>query len=368
MKELSVAVIGGGRWARALSMVLAHNQMKSRGRIGRVMQYRPPRDPALGSGSQGGRLTKDRPGSAKPAAAKKSGEDETVQMSAAALMDAAGEIYAEQCELGEVIEADLLVMAVQARTLRPLLRGARRYLRPDQIVVHGIGSFAPNEVDREAAGALISDVILEETPIRRVGALSGPALAEELEEGSPVALLCGCLSDEIGNAVRQVMVSPKLRVYQSRDLVGVEVARATVSIVALAAGVAEALEFGASARAMLVARGAAEMSQIGLVLGGNDRTFLGLAGVGELVVATERRGSADFQLGQLLGRGVPLAEAQRQISRVCDGPTMVREAHLIAQRFGLRVPITTFLYSWLTGRSDLRTGLERFLADESYIE
>jgi len=234
--------------------------------------------------------------------------------------------------------------------------------------VHSIGSFAPNELDRESTGALISDVILEETPIRRVGALSGPALAEDLEEGSPAALLCGCLSDDIGQAVRQVMVCPTLRVYQSHDLVGVEVARATVSIVALAAGVAEALEFGASARAMLVARGAAEMSQIGLVLGGNDRTFLGLAGVGELVVATERRGSADFQLGQLIGRGVPLGDALRQISRVCDGPTMAREAYLIAQRFGLRVPISSFLYNWLGGRLDLRTGLEHLLEDESYVE
>jgi glycerol-3-phosphate dehydrogenase (NAD(P)+) len=366
MKELSVAVVGGGRWARALSVVLAHNQPKAIGRIGRVMQYRPPRDPAHSAGGQG-RLTKDRAGAGAPKPAK-TGDDETVQMSAAALMDAAGEVYAEQIELGEIVEADLIVLAVAARTVRPLLRGARRYLRAEQMLVHSVGSFAPNEIDREAAGALISDVILEETPIRRVGALSGPALAEELEEWSPAALLCGCLSEEVGNAVRQVMVCPTLRVYQSRDLVGVEVARATVSIVALAAGVAEALEFGPSARAMLVARGAAEMSQIGLVLGGNDRTFLGLAGVGELVVATERRGSADFQLGQLLGRGVPLVEAQRQISRVCDGPTMVREAYLIAQRFGLRVPISTYLYMWLCGRVDLRSGLERLLEDEAYVE
>jgi len=104
------------------------------------------------------------------------------------------------------------------------------------------------------------------------------------------------------------------------------------------------------------------------VLGGNDRTFLGLAGVGELVVATERRGSADFQLGQLIGRGVPLGDALRQISRVCDGPTMAREAYLIAQRFGLRVPISSFLYNWLGGRQDLRTGLEHLLEDESYVE
>jgi glycerol-3-phosphate dehydrogenase (NAD(P)+) len=366
MKELSVAVLGGGRWARALSVVLAHNQLKGKGRIGRVMQYRQPSSGKAQS-AQSGRLSRDRL-SVSQGLGSMPGDDATVQMSASALLNAAGEVYADQCELSEIIEADLLVLAVQARSVRQLLRAARRYLRADQLLVHSIGSFAPNEIDRESSGALISDVILEETPIRRVGALSGPALAEDLEEGSPAALLCGCLSDDIGQAVRQVMVCPTLRVYQSHDLVGVEVARATVSIVALAAGVAEALEFGASARAMLVARGAAEMSQIGLVLGGNDRTFLGLAGVGELVVATERRGSADFQLGQLIGRGVPLGDALRQISRVCDGPTMAREAYLIAQRFGLRVPISSFLYNWLGGRLDLRTGLEHLLEDESYVE
>lgn len=367
MRELSVAVIGGGRWARALSVVLAHNQLDAKGRIGRVMQYRQQSESSIAKSAQSGRLSRDRLSSHK-AAHSGQGDDETVQMSASALLDAAGEVYAEQIELAELIEADLLVLAVQARSVRSLLRGARRFLRADQLLVHSIGSFAPNEADREATGALISDVIQEETPIRRVGALSGPALAEDLEEWSPAALVCGCVSEEVADAVRSVMICPTLRVYKSRDLVGVEVARATVCIVALAAGVAEALEFGASARAMLVARGAAEMSQIGLVLGGNDRTFLGLAGVGELVVATERRGSADFQLGQLLGRGVPLAEAQRQISRVCDAPVMIREAYLIAQRFGLRVPITSYLYAWMSGRTDLRAGLEHLFEDEAYLE
>jgi len=367
MSELSVAVIGGGRWARALSMVLAQNQTKTSGRIGRVMIYRPPRDPSAPS-SVLAEATLRTPSRQSMAPKKPSGGDETLQMTAAALLSAAGEVYADQIELGELPEADVLILAVHSKTVRGLLRTIKRQLRSEQILVHAIGGFAPSDNPREPGGMLISDVVQQETPIRRIGALAGPAMAEDLAESSPAALVCGSLSEETGAAARQVMGGPTLRIHLTRDRIGVEVAHASVSVVALAAGIAEAMELGASARAMLVARGASEMSQIGMVLGANDRTFVGLAGVGEMVVATERRGSGDFQLGQLLGRGIPLAEAERQVGRVCDGVAMVREGFNITQRFGLRSPILSVLYSWLVSGGDLKNSMRRLLADDSHIE
>ena len=112
------------------------------------------------------------------------------------------------------------------------------------------------------------------------------------------------------------MSGHSLLVYTTHDLIGVELARAGSSVIALAAGVANILDLGTPARAILITRGAAEFARIAVKLGAEERTFFGLAGVGEFVAATERRGSADFELGRLLGQRVPLAEALKQVGRV----------------------------------------------------
>lgn len=357
MRDISVAVIGGGRWARALALALAGTAQRRGTGIARVMQYRPPRD----ASHHASRHLKDV--GTQRAQKPKAGEDATLQMTAAALLTAAGEAYAEPIELSELIEADLIILAVQARMVRPLMRAARRALRPDQMLVHAVGSFAPSEGDGGAR--LVSDVVQEETPLRRLGALAGPALAEDLEEHTQAALVCGSLSEEVSAAVERVMVSPTLRIYQSQDLVGVQVARATSCVVALASGVADSLGLGPSTRATLIGRGAAEMSKLALVLGGDDRTLLGTAGVGELVAATERRGSADFLLGQLLGRGTPLADAERQIGRVCDSLTMIEEGTHIARRFGLQAPMLNALQRWHAGRLPLDAAMAALLSERA---
>jgi glycerol-3-phosphate dehydrogenase (NAD(P)+) len=207
-------------------------------------------------------------------------------------------------------------------------------------------------------------VVARETPISRLGALAGPALAEDLEEEVPAALTCGSASPEVVALVQQVLHCPALRIYPSSDLIGVEVARATVGIIALACGVSEALGFGPAARALLVASGAAEMARLGVSLGAVERTFHGAAGTGELIVATERRGSPDFQLGRLLGHGSSMGDAARQIDRACDGLNMVREAYLLALRSRLSLPIVGALYRWVSGKQDLRSSMTDLLERE----
>lgn len=317
---MQIAVIGGGRWARALGARLSNNP----DRVGRVLQIARRDVPAAEAQAPGVEFSDDMRGLA---------------------------------------EVDVVVLAVTAAAARRLLHQAGAYLHGGQYAVHAIGSLEPTEGAGEAVR--ISEVIHAETAVRRIGALAGPALAQDLEEGRPAALICGSRFDEVGQALSQALSSSSLRVYATRDLLGVELARAMVAEVALAAGVARALEMGPAARAILIARGAAEMARLGVAMGASERTFFGLAGVGEMVVATEGRGSADFELGVALGRGLGLAEALRKIGRHCDGPTMVREAHRLGQKYGVRMTLTGALQRWLGGERSMQQGLrDLFAGDE----
>ncbi len=215
---------------------------------------------------------------------------------------------------------------------------------------------------------LISHVVRQLTPIRRIGALAGPALAPDLEASRPAALICGSRFAEVGQAVIQALAGPALRMYTTTDLIGVEVARAGASCIAMASGIADALQLGIAVRALLIARGAAEMARLGVALGGNKDTFFGLAGVGELVVATELHGSADFELGRLLGQGLSLSEAQRQVGRVCDGPSMVEKAYALCQHEKLRMPLCGALHRFIAGDHDQKGILAQLFGSENHSE
>lgn len=366
MSAVSIAVIGNGRWARALSVRLSHNQRQLKGRLRRAMQYQPPPDlPRLATFAEPSEMVVRVP----TAAPKRSGGggDETLQMSADALLFAAGEVYADSIEISELREADLIILAVPAAKVKPLLRSIAGVLHPSQAMVHSIGSFAPVDGSGGQTMMRVSELIRRETNLTQIGVVAGPALAEDLEENTPTALVCGSPTPEIASLLHQALHGPHVRVYACPDLVGVEVARALVGVFALAIGVADAMELGPAARSLLIARGTAEMSRLAVAMGGQERTLLGPAGLGELVVATERRGAPDFQLGKLLGHGASLGDAARQIDRACDGLNMIREGQMLAQRARLTLPIINALHRWVSGRLDLKASMTELLENELFL-
>lgn len=309
---ISVAVLGGGRWARALYGMLLEQKERAPDRVARVFHYR------------------------------------------------------EGADLAELRGVELLILAVPATGVRPLLRQAAPFLDGAQFLVHAVGSLAPAADD--GSRAFISEVVRAETPLRRVGALAGPALAQDLEERRPAALVCGSRFDEVGAAARQALSNPALLFYSTRDQIGVEVARAMVSVVALAGGIASALDLGAAARSVLVTRGAAETARLGVALGASERTFFGLAGIGEMVVATDGHGSADYQLGRLYGQGLSLAAAQQQVARVCDAPSMITEALRLGEQHRLRLPLTAMLKRLLDAERTPQAALRELFATDSRSE
>jgi glycerol-3-phosphate dehydrogenase (NAD(P)+) len=337
---VSVAVLGGGRWAKALARHL---------RL--VADHEPQRIIRLVHMSANAGLTPD--------------------------------------EILSLSQIDFIVLAVPAVSVRPLLRSAGLHLHGAQMLVHAIGNLVTPEAgstpapDSETAGhghghaghhghglrALsISELVRSETPIRRVGALAGPALAQDLEERRPAALVCGSRFDDVCATARHALHTPTLRIYTTHDLIGVEVARASVAIVALCGGIADAMNLGVAARAILITRGAAELARLGVALGASEKTFYGLAGIGEMVVATDGRGSADFELGRLLIGGASLTDAQAKIGRVCDGPSMVKEAVRLAGLLRLRLPLCSALAQLVSGEVATDTVLARLLASDNHSE
>lgn len=474
MRELSVVVLGDGRWARALTGLLTHNQHKQPGHIRSVVQYKPragvdrpvaaaPRvtrradsedvtmthmtaealagvvgalgtdkkaPPSLSadsddatmmhmtadafaglSGSSTGSSAGYAPiktsrGSIKAGSddatmmhmtaesigalhiktprgltqgsIKADSEDATMmQMTAESLARAVGgsaghgHDHAETLpasELKDIAAADLLLLAVPPASVRRVLRQVRSGLRPNQILVHCVDGFFPAEPENEQPPMLISDIVRQETPITRLGALAGPARPEDIEEWSPAGLVCGSVADVVFQATRQALGCQTLRIYSSNDLIGVEVARAMNCVVALASGVVDVLEFGPAARVMLVSRSAAEIARLGMAIGGKERTFLGLSGVGGLMLASEHRDSYDFQLGRMIGSGKPLAEAQRQSTQVADSISMIREATSLAESYGLRMPILATLHRIVFGNVALGLAIRDLLEDPNAAE
>lgn len=388
MKELSVAVLGDGRWAHALTGLLTNNQHRQRGPIKRVMHCSPPR------------ASEAPPSALTPATVTADSEDETIMgISAAALTGLAtsmpdipprGSVNAGSedatmmglpnvslangvgrepaIELSEVGSADLIFLTVPAAEVRTLLRKLRAVLRPQQMIIHCVDGICPADPGTEQPPMPISDVIRQETQLTRIGALAGPARPEDLEEWNPAAVVCGSPSDSVVAAARQVLGCPTLRVYGTGDLIGVEVARAMSSVIALASGVCDVLEFGAAARATLVSRSAAESARIGMALGGQERTFLGLAGFGGLMLASEGRSSCDFQLGRLLGTSIRLAQAEKQIGRTCDSVDMVRDVHSLAESHGLRTPILTTIHRLLFSGEEVPKLVRGLLEDPTSVE
>ncbi|MBL8632800.1 MAG: NAD(P)-binding domain-containing protein [Myxococcales bacterium] len=360
MSGLTVAVIGGGRWARALAGFLLHNQRRAPDRITKVLHYRPPRELVRAQEDN-----RSEPDAAPLDVAVAAGE--VPDVSAVDSAQQAERRQVTSINVSELGQADVIFLAVPAPSVRKVLRLAAPHLHGAQSLIHAIGSVIP-ACEEHPHTTLISHAVGEETPIRKVGGLAGPALAPDLEEFAPAALVCGSRFDEVGTQAIQVLSGHSLLVYTTRDLIGVELSRAGSSVIALAAGVANILDLGTPARAILITRGAAELARIAVKLGAEERTFFGLAGVGEFVAATERRGSADFELGRLLGQRVPLAEAQKQVGRVCDGPSMVREAHLLGHKFHVRTSIVSALYQLLHGKFDTKDALMALLSTDIHNE
>jgi len=211
---------------------------------------------------------------------------------------------------------------------------------------------------------LMSEVLEEACPHARIGVLSGPNLAEEIAAGHFTGTVVASRDAALRARVQQVVHSRSFRVYSNPDLFGVELGGALKNIYAIASGMAAALGAGENARSMLITRSLAEMSRFGVSLGANPLTFLGLAGVGDLMVTCASPLSRNYQLGLTVGRGRSLAEAQAELGKLAEGVNTLRLVWPEARRRAVAMPIVEGLHAILFDGRPLPDVLVRLMMAE----
>ena len=192
--------------------------------------------------------------------------------------------------------------------------------------------------------ALMSDIISEELPNVAYGVMSGPNLAKEIMNNMPSATVIASTSEALRHAVQKALHSAFFRVFASDDVIGVELGGALKNIYAIAMGMASAYEIGENTKAMLLTRGLAEMSRFGVQAGANPLTFLGLAGVGDLYATCSSTLSRNYQIGNMLGRGVSLEQAIKKLVQTAEGINTIEQVNEKAKKDGIYMPITHALY------------------------
>ncbi len=226
--------------------------------------------------------------------------------------------------------ADAVVLAVPVRATDGLLAALPR---PQAVV-----SCAKGFVDADLVR--LSQRVQHHHPRVPVAALSGPNLAAEIGRDRPAAATAASLDDVLARAVQGWFTQSTFRVYRSADLIGVEVSGAVKNVIALAAGMSDALDLGDNTKAALVTRGLAELVRLGTRLGGEARTFYGLAGLGDLMATCASPGSRNHQAGQRIVRGASLADLEAS-GLTAEGLTTVAHVVAYARAHGLDLPLTS---------------------------
>ena len=185
--------------------------------------------------------------------------------------------------------------------------------------------------------------------------LSGPSHAEEVGRHVPTAVVSASADPATARLVQDLFMNDRFRVYTSADPVGVETCAALKNVIALCAGVSDGLGYGDNTKAMLMTRGLAEMCRLGVAMGGKAETFAGLAGVGDLIVTCTSMHSRNRRCGILIGQGVPVEEAVKQIGAVVEGYYAAQTARTLAEKAGVEMPITEAAYQVLYHGKDVRT-------------
>ncbi len=196
---------------------------------------------------------------------------------------------------------------------------------------------------------------------RPAAVLSGPSFAAEVARGVPTALVVASRDDDLASRVQQHLAGVTLRVYTNRDEVGVQLAGALKNVIALAAGVLDGLGLGLNSQAALITRGLAEITRLGLAVGGRPSTFSGLAGIGDLVLTCTGALSRNRTVGQALGRGERLRDILERSRSVAEGVDTTRSAKELARRAGVEMPIVEETYRILYENASAREAVTRLM-------
>ena len=263
-------------------------------------------------------------------------------------------LTAELQQLPDLLAADdLVVVATPMAALREMLLLLRESSASVVWLCKGFERAADG-----APGLLGHEIAAAIAPGLQVGVLSGPSFAAEVAAGRPTALVAASDSALLRERLVQAFHGPSLRVYANDDIVGVEVGGAVKNVLAIATGLCDGLNLGLNARAALVTRGLAEMTRLGLALGAKTETFMGLSGLGDLVLTATGDLSRNRKVGLLLAQGMTLAQAVDSLGHVAEGVYSARTVWQRAQSLSVDMPITEAVVALLDGQLQAREAVQ----------
>ena len=258
---------------------------------------------------------------------------------------------------------DLLVV-VPSHAFADMLSQLRPILSPGQRIVWATKGLEPD------TGRLLQDVARETIGDKvPIAVLSGPTFAKEMAAGLPTAITLASEDEAfMASFADKLHCDKSFRVYKSTDFVGVQLGGAVKNVIAIGAGLSDGMGFGANARTALITRGLAELTRLGTQLGACMQTFMGMAGLGDLVLTCTDNQSRNRRFGLALGQGKPVEQAMSDIGQVVEGYRNTKEVFVLAQRLGIEVPITEQIYAILYQGKTVKEAAAALLGREIKFE
>lgn len=230
---------------------------------------------------------------------------------------------------------DVLILAVPSKAIRSVSKSLKDIIKDNQIIVNVAKGLEEDTLKT------MTDIIEEELKGKKpqVAVLSGPSHAEEVGKGIPTTCVVSAHNKELTLYLQNIFMNPSFRVYTSPDMLGVEIGGALKNVIALAAGIADGLNYGDNTKAALITRGIKEISLLGVAMGGEQSTFYGLTGLGDLIVTCASMHSRNRRAGILLGQGKTLDEAIKEVNMVVEGVYSAKSALMAAKKYNVEIPI-----------------------------
>lgn len=321
-----IAVLGAGSWGTALAVLLAHN-----GNAVRLWSWEKHHVEAM---------AKDR-----------------CNQEFLAGIDFPDNISVYHDLAAAVADIDDILIVVPSHAFRTLLQSLKPLLSTSARIAWATKGFD------SASGELLSEVTKAELGNScPLAVLSGPSFALEVATFKPTAVTLAATDENFGAALRDRFHCHTFRIYLSDDLIGVQIGGAVKNVLAIAVGISDGMSFGANTRAALITRGLAEMIRLGVAMGGRQETFMGLAGVGDLVLTCTDDQSRNRRYGLAIGRGVTVDAAKNQIKQVVEGSENVAIVHELAAKYHVDMPISEQVHAIVSGKESASEALNKLLA------
>ena len=234
---------------------------------------------------------------------------------------------------GSVEGKDVVVLAVPSMATRATAKKMCPYVKEEQILVNVAKGI------EEGTLKTLSEQIEEEIPQANVAVLSGPSHAEEVSRELPTTVVVGAETEETAIYLQKIFMNDVFRVYTSPDIKGIELGGSLKNVIALAAGVADGLGYGDNTKAALITRGIAEITRLGIKMGGKLESFTGLTGIGDLIVTCASKHSRNRKAGVLIGEGMTMEEAMAEVKMVVEGVYSAKAARELAEKYEVSMPI-----------------------------